>query len=216
MVLVPPTIMKTIIKVSAMAIIFAMGFFSTEAAMLPGTEPKDWPADPARHVVKIERVIAKADDAKWITTAENLPADAAAVRAAALKQNENAVVGEKQWWYDQSVGVNIPFALTGEAVTYYSDLVTGYGKQVMNRYSKPGSHFTYSASVSRHLEFTLDEKTFQDVTVVTLSMDFSESFAATTTESLTFSKQRVVVFDKDGKALHISGDGETAAELMAI
>lgn len=208
--------MKTMTKLSGIATLFTMCALSTQAAMLPGAETKDWPADPATHVVKIERVITKADDAKWIIAAENLPADAAAVRAAALKEDANAVVGDKQWWYIESLNVKIPFALTGDAVTYYSELITGYGKKVMNRYSKPGSNFSYSATVSQHAAFTLDEKTFQNVTVVTLSMEFSENFAATTTEAMTFSKQRTVVFDKDGKALHISGDGETFAEIMAI
>lgn len=208
--------MKTMTKLSGIATLLAMCALSIQAAMLPGAETKDWPTDPASHVVKIERVITKADDAKWITAAENLPADAVALRAEVLKQDENAVVAEKQWWHSESLNVKIPFALTGDAVTYYSDLITSYGKQVMNRYSKPGSSFTYSASVSQHTEFAIDEKTFQNVTVVTLSMKFSESFAATTTEAMNFSKQRVVVFDKDGKALHCSGDGETFAEIMAI
>jgi hypothetical protein len=47
-------------------------------------------------------------------------------------------------------------------------------------------------------------------------MEFSENFAATTTEAMNFSKQRVIVFDKDSKALYISGDGETQAPVMAI
>jgi hypothetical protein len=208
--------MKTITKPAGIATLITMCALSTQAAMLPGSEPKDWPADPSSHVVKIERVITKADDAKWIAAAESLPADAAALREAAKKQDKNAAVVAKQWWYMESVNVKIPFALTGDAVTYYSDLVTGFGKQAMKRYSKPGSNFTYSASVSHHAEFTVDEKKFQNVTVVTLSMEFSENFAATTTEAMNFSKQRVIVFDKDSKALYISGDGETQAPVMAI
>lgn len=208
--------MKTITKLSGIATLFTMCALSTQGAMLPGSEPKDWPADPASHVVKIERVITKADDAKWIAAAENLPVTAAAVRTAALKEDPNAVVGEKQWWYQETLGVKIPFAVTGAAVTYYTDLVTGFGKLAMKRYSKPSSNFAYNASVSQHAEYTIDEKTFQNVTVVTLSMKFSESFAASTTEAMTFSKERVIVFDKDGKALHISGDGDTMAEIMAI
>jgi hypothetical protein len=115
-----------------------------------------------------------------------------------------------------STNVKIPFALTGEAVTYYSALVTGFGKQVIIGYVKPDSHFTYKASVSQHAEFTLDEKKFQNVTVVTLSMKFNESFAATTDATVTFSKKRVIVFDKDGKALHVSGDGETQVMISVI
>lgn len=90
--------MKTMTKLAGIAALAAMCSLSTEAAVMAGSKPKEWPADPASHVVKIERTITKADDAKWITAAESVLADAAAVRAAALQNDANAVVGEKQWW----------------------------------------------------------------------------------------------------------------------
>lgn len=193
-----------------------MVLFHAEAELLPGAELQEWPADSTRHVVKIERVVAKPDDAKWIAAAENVPADAVAMRVAAQKEQPDAVVGEKQWWYKQAVNVKIPYALTADAVTYYQELVTGFGKQAMKRYSNPGSRFSYSATVSQHATYTLDQKTYQHVTVVTMRMEFSESFAATVTEAMDFSKQRVVVFDQEGKVLHVSGDGATEVPIMAI
>lgn len=60
----------------------------------------------------------------------------------------------------ESGDVHVPFALTGDSVTYYAGLVTGFGKRVIHGHSKPGSHYTYKASVSEHAEFTLDEKNF--------------------------------------------------------
>lgn len=204
--------MKTLTKLAGIAALAAMCSLPTRAAVLAGSEPKEWPADPASHVVKIERVMTRADDAKWITAAESIPADATAVLAAARQKDVNAAVGEKQWWYMESGDVHIPHALTGEAVTYYSALVTDCGKRVVKGYLKPSSYFAYKASVAEHAEFTLDDKNFQNVTVVTLSMKLRHG----SDTSISFSKQRVIVFDKDGKALHISGDGETQVMIAVI
>jgi hypothetical protein len=189
---------------------------STDAAMLPGAEAKEWPADPTRHVVTMERASKDEEDAKWIAAAERAPVDAELLRKEVLKQDENAAVAEGQWWYQEAVAVKIPFALTAEAVTYYSDLVTGYGKQKMKRYSQPGSSFQYKAKVTRHEKLTHNGTPLVDVTVVTLEAEFSQNFCATVTEAMSFSKQRTVIFDKNGKVLHISGDGETEARIMAI
>ncbi len=204
--------MKTMTKLAGISSFVAMCSLSTQAAVLEGSEPKEWPADPASHVVKIKRTITEADDAKWITAAENIPADAAAVRAAALQHDANAAVGEKEWWYMESEDVKIPFALTGDTVTFYSGLVTGYGMQKAQRFIKPSSHFSYNATVSQQDKFTLDEKTFQNVTVVTLRMKFRYE----SDRSISLSKQRVVVFNKDGKALHVSGDGKTQVKISVI
>lgn len=192
----------------------AMGY--AQAAMLEGSKPKEWPANPAQHVVTMERVINNPADAALITAAESAAPAPAVLLVAVRKQQPNATLVPKQWWHQEAVGVKIPFALTTEAIAYYSELVMGFGKQKLERYMQPSSHFTYNAKVEKHLSFDCDGKTFRDVSVVTLSMDFSEDFASTMTEGLSFSKKRVVVFDAAGKVLHISGDGETETAILAI
>jgi hypothetical protein len=187
---------------------------SAHASMLPDAVQKEWPANPARHVVTIKRVSNNDAEAKMIAAAEAAVPAKADVLAAA--QQDPAPAGEKLWWHDEQLGIKIPFAITGEAVAYYSALIDGYGKQALTRYIEPGSEMTYQASVAAAESVELDGKTFKNVFVVSMSLMFSENFAATSTEGMMFSKERKVVLDKDGKVLHVSGDGPTQAAIVAI
>ena len=204
--------MKTlrILALSAVAIVHS------EAAMLPGSETKEWPADPARHIVKVDRIFTTEAESALITAAENLAPNEKELLAEAQKQDEAAKLVAKQWWYQEALSVKIPFALTADAVTYYTELVTGFGKQKLLRYSHPASSFHYEAKVAKHESYESDGKTFTNVSVVTLSMTFSENFVTTVTEGMEFSKTRVVIFDAAGKVLHTSGDGVTQVPILAI
>lgn len=124
--------------------------------------------------------------------------------------------GDKVWWYQEQLGIRIPFAITADAVAYYSDLVVAYGKQALNRYTQPSSRLDYHAGVKFHKEFKLDDQTFNDVHVVTLKLVFSQNFVATQTEGMHFEKERVVILDPEGKVLRISGDGPTEVPVLAI
>jgi hypothetical protein len=184
------------------------------AAMLEGSQPKKWPANPARHVLTIKREAADAKQAGLIAAAEAAPADAEALKKAIGEGP--APKDASQWWYREDLGIRIPFAITGEAVTYHSALIEGYGKQELVRFIEPSSNLDYHATVAHHAEFTLDGKTHKDVDVVTLRLTFSEQFAATGTEGMNFEKQRTVVMDSAGKVLAISGDGVTEVAIIAI
>ena len=184
--------------------------------MAPGSEPKDWPANPEKHVVSIKRVSADETEAKLIDAAESLEHDGIGPDPVTPGEPRLATPPKGQWWHKEELGIKIPFAITKDTIAYYSDLVTGYGKQAAKRYMEPNSNFTYEAKVAKQAEFSIDGKTFKDVSVVTMEMKFSENFAATVTEGLSFDKRRTVVFDGDGKVLHVSGDGPTEAAILAI
>jgi hypothetical protein len=184
--------------------------------MAPGSEPKDWPANPKRHVVSVKRISTDEAGAKLIAAAEELPHDGIGPDPVEPGEPRLETPPKEQWWQKEELGIKIPFAITKDAIAYYSELVTGYGKQATKRYMEPSSNFTYEAKVAKQTEFSIDGKTFKDVSVVTMEMKFMESFAATTTEALSFEKRRTVVFDGDGKVLHVSGDGPTEAAILAI
>jgi hypothetical protein len=194
----------------------ALVMIHADAAMLPGSETKEWPANPAAHEVKIKRIFQNEAEAALITAAENAAPDQAALRAVALKHKEVAKVVAKQWWTHEALGVKIPFALTADAISYYSDLLNGFGKQTLTRYSPPNSQFHYVAKVAKHASFTCGGITLLNVSVVTLSMNFNENFVTTTTEGMNFTKERIVIFDAKGKLLLTSGDGETTPAVLAI
>lgn len=198
------------------------------AAVEAGTEPKDWPANPAKHLVTVRRVSADQKQAAMIAAAEAAQPSKEALRKAAeagerngspgLAQPKEALppAGDKVWWYQEQLGIRIPCAITADAVAYYSDLVGKYGKQDFKRYVEPSSRLDYHATVDTHQKFEHHGQTFEDVHVVTLKLAFSQNFAATQTEGMHFRKERVVILDAKGKVLHITGDGPTEVPILAI
>lgn len=198
------------------------------AAVLEGSQPKEWPANPAKHQVVISRTAADAKQTAMIAAAEAAQPSKEILRQAAEASDRNDApglvkpqeakvpAGDKVWWYKEELGIRIPCAITAEAVAYYSDLVGKYGKQNLKRYMEPSSRLDYAAGVKFHQEFKLGDKTFKDVHVVTLKLTFSQNFAATTTEGMRFEKERVVVLDAAGKVLLVTGDGPTEVPILAI
>ncbi len=184
------------------------------AAVLEGSEPKEWPADPAKHEVTVRREAADPKQAAMIAAAEAAPVSKAVLRQAA---GADAVpAGERVWWYKEELGIRIPCAITADAVAYYSELVRTYGKQALKRYVQPSSSLDYHATVAFHKEFKQERETYKDVHVVTLKLSFAQNFVATTTEGMSFEKERVVILDAGGKVLKITGDGPTEVPILAI
>ena len=84
--------------------------------------------------------------------------------------------GGDVWWYQENLGIRIPYAITGDAVTYYSELVASNAKKAFKSYGEPSSRLDYHAGVKFHKEFKLDDKTFKDVNVVSLQLRFAANF----------------------------------------
>jgi hypothetical protein len=176
--------------------------------------PKEWPANTNRHTVTIIRSAGDDVGRALIARAEGLQPDR--VELAKAAGDVPLPTKGKVWWFREQFGIRLPYAVTGDAVTYYTGLVTGYGKTRMKRYAEPSSALKYTAAVKRHERFELDGKSWQNVDVVTLKLEFRQSFCATGTEAFGFTKERTVVFDAQGKVLHVSGDGVTDVPVMAI
>lgn len=184
------------------------------AAMLPGAELKEFPANPEKHVVQIQRKAATEADRKMIAAAEAAVPDKEALQKAL--GDKPMARDEVQWWHQEQLGVRIPFAVTGAAVEYFRKLVEGYQKQAFKRYSEPTSKLDYEAGVAFHKSFEHEGRTFKDVHVVTLKLSFSEHFAATVTEGMDFEKHRIVILDAKGAVLAIYGDGPTEVPVLAV
>ena len=201
---------------------------ATAAPPVPGFEPKEWPANPAKHQINVRREAADKKQSALIAAAEAAQPSKETLRQAleapdrddplglARPKDAKVPVGDKVWWYKEQLGIRIPCAITADAVAYYSDLVRGYGKQALQRHAEPSSRLDYHASVKFHKEFKLAGKTFTDVHVDTLRLIFDQNFAATATEGMHFQKERMVVLDANGKVLHICGDGPTEVPILAM
>jgi hypothetical protein len=186
------------------------------------TGPKDWPVDATKHVVVIKRDAADEKQSAIIAAAEATLASQQAIQKAAeeSKKADPAAAAipqdDKTWWYEEKLGTRIPYAITNEAITYYVEFVNNLGKKAFKSYAQPSSSLDYHASVTSLIAFSIDEKTFKDVNVVTMNLTFSANFTAEATSGLGFSKTRVVVLDASNKVLHISGDGPTEAAILML
>jgi hypothetical protein len=203
-------------------------FGAAKAGIKPDSQPKEWPANPAKHQVVIRRETADNQQSNVIAAAEAAQPSKETLRQAAEARDRNdppglaqpkdakAPAGDKVWWYKEQLGIRIPCAITTDAIAYYSDLVRKYGSQAFKRYAEPSSRLDYRAGVKFHKEFKLGDKTFNDVHVVALKLTFDQNFAATATEGMHFEKERMVILDAGSKVLHISGDGPTEVPILAI
>ena len=217
---------------TASAAIFALAFAllagsaisqSTTAAMLAPKEgeaagPKDWPADPTKHQLVIKRETTDAKQSAMITAAEAAQAPREALHKAALEEVGQPAIpqGDKVWWYQEKLGIRIPYSITSDAITYFTEIVATNAKKAFKSYALPSSSLDYHASVKFHKEFKLDDKTFMDVNVVTLKLSFTANFTAEATAGLRFEKTRVVVLDAANKVIHVSGDGPTETKIMMM
>jgi hypothetical protein len=195
---------------------------ATAAVMAPkegeAAGPKDWPADPAKHQIVIKRETTDAKLSAMITAAEAAPVPKEALHKAALEDAGQPAIpqDEKVWWYQEKLGIRIPYSLTGDAITYYSEVVANHAKKAFKSYAQPSSRLDYHASVEFHKEFKLDDKTFEYVNVVTLKLTFDANFTAAATAGLNFEKTRVVVLDAANKVLYVSGDGPTETRIRMM
>lgn len=172
---------------------------NVSGAMVAGSQTKVWQANAERHVMTMKRHASNAGETNMIAAAE----------AAAPK-------GTNTWCSGEKSNIKIPFAITREALAYYEALIQGYQRKSWTTYLEPRSEMTYKATLTHHDSYALSGKTYKDVYVVTLKLDFSASFTGNATEGIEFSKERTVVLDAKGSILCILGDGETEAPMLAI
>ncbi len=125
--------MKKEIMTAAVCAVLMASMQVQGARVAGGDKPKDWPANPDRHVIKIERKAADDIGKKMIEAAEV------------------AKSGTGVWWMTKDgsdvmvSGMKMPYALTLEALDYYSGRVRNYQKQAWpGRYSEPQSSLTYN------------------------------------------------------------------------
>ena len=162
------------------------------------------------HIIEVQRTIRAENDMRMITIAESTYPPRTevleAVKTAHFKLDE-VPQENKLWWYSEFDNVRIPYAITGEAIDYYVKLVQGYRRREWKSDIEPSSKFSYSASVEFKNSYEKDEKKFRHVYVVKMKLSMSARFASLA--AISFTKERIVVLDRQGKILAIFGDGKT-------
>lgn len=187
----------------------AMGLFAARAfasVAIPDTPAREWPPNPEMHKISITRTAATAQEYAAIRVAEA----AYPARDAVLKvfQGEAPKNESKLWWYWEMSGTRLPYAITGDAVNYYTRLVKRYRTESDHGYWEPRSNFTYKASAKWHGdEVTIEGMQLSRVWEVDMQMDYTHSEASGF--MMMFSKTRKVILDQNCRVLDIFGDGET-------
>lgn len=168
------------------------------ADIVPGSAPKNWPANPQRHGIQLKRT----------------PEDEASLKKIALA--EVAPSGTNAWSRGSQLGIRLPFSLTRDALEYYEGVVRGYQKRSWKTYIEPRSGVDYTATVSHKNTFERDGRSFREVDVVEMTLSFHAEFTEEGTQGVHFKKSRTVVLDAKGRVVAVFGDGPTEAPVLAI
>lgn len=178
--------------------------FGLEAAQLEGSQTKEFPANAKAHVLSLSRTAADEAGKKMIAAAE----------AAQPDKNE--------WWItrdgkaDLKNKIKVPYAITGEALNYYFELIKAYQKKAFVAYNQPNSKLNYTATAKHKKEFKHAGKIYANVYVVTMDLKFNANFTEDATTGVHVMKKRTVILDVKGKILAIDGDNDTWGAQLAI
>jgi hypothetical protein len=142
--------------------------------------------------IAISRTYADSTCMRMLRLAESLPPDTAELFKVMPDQEKQAIPPSEKngvWWC-LTINMRIPYAITDKAVKYYAD-------STLDWFARGGGplQMTYNADVKYYDTYD----TYAQVYVAHLSLAFQGGIG--------FSKQRIVVFDKNGKLLNILGDG---------
>jgi len=183
-------------KVSAAAILAVAAVAAeTFGAMLVGTEPKEWPANPQKHTISITREASDDIGKKMIEAAEKARPESG------------------QWWVVKdgepvlTCGLKTPHAITKGALDYYTEKIKEFQGRAWKQYMEPSSSLVYKASVSHAQEFSLNGQTYNDVYVVHMALTVNVAMISDVSGT-TFMKKRTVVVDKSGVPQSIAGDAD--------
>jgi hypothetical protein len=150
--------------------------------------------------VAIHRTYADSMAMRLLRLAESTPPDTAELFKVMNSQAKQAIPpAEKNgvWWWNVIGGVRVAYAITDKAVKYYAD-------HTLDRIARGGgvTQMTYNTDLKYYDNYGYASDTYTQVYVAQMSLTFQEGIG--------FSKQRIVVFDKNGQLLKIYGDGEPA------
>ncbi len=135
--------------------------------------------------------------------------------AAVYPWQHNLIPESGYWWYMRFDGVYLPFAITIDAINYYENFIDSLAIKEQDDFYKT-AEFEYEAQVNFHDSFDIYEAGYTNPTpeqllgsfenVYVVEMDLRFRFDCGTDCLLSTGKQRVVVFDDEGKLLEVFYD----------
>ena len=162
----------------------------------------------------VERAAASAFESSLIAQAEAAYPPRDSVLAAALWGGFSQIPEAGYWYYSSFDGVLIPYAITGDAVTYYSELIDSLERETSAFFTQ--AELEYKAAVS--FEETYEEpspegvapspKSFERVYVVSMSLKWFQYCGSLC--AMWIDQKRVVIFDEAGTLRRVFLDGPTS------
>jgi len=181
---------------------------TTVAAEPPRFQPPDQSASEGNHTISIKRTFATEELGAFILAAESLVparADVLSVMEGRGLEAMKTLQPKDLWWYHKTDETLIPYAITSGCLLHLTERTTEFEKSVAEGTRRLGSGHSalkYSATVAHYENFKLEGQKFQNVTVVVMSLDWSQ-------RAMWFSKKRVVVFDEKRNPVKVFYDGTT-------
>ena len=161
---------------------------------------------PGPFTVNIQRSFQNTTEEQLIEIAESVCPNPADVAASCL----DSEAGDGcRWWCSDPDSIAIPYAITGEAVQYYVDLVHKFENAAVENPQDTGAlsaTVSYCVGIEHYDVWTLGEQSFNGVYVVSMELNWSYFCGPLCATGVDMS--RVVVLDPDGHVLSVSDDGE--------
>lgn len=164
---------------------------------------------------QIERIYSNDFEKNLITIAESIYPPRDSVLSVTPPELLPFIPDSNYWFYQTFDGVVIPYAITSEAIIYYSEIIDTLKSRQNSFIYK--AVFSYSAKVTFNNIYIfegidpmtglpLQSETFNDVYVI--SMDLSWDHYCGPECGLYIDHKRIVVFDNQGNLIKIFYDGE--------
>ena len=124
------------------------------------------------------------------------------------------IPASKYWFYSSFDGIYIPYAITKEAVEYYSNLIDQFNANKSDSFFQT-AELVYSASVEFHENYLspsansrgepVTPEEFESVYVVKLILEWEQYCGPVC--AMWINKERIAVFDETGQLLDVFLDG---------
>ena len=180
------------------------------------SSPDSGQQPPKREFTKnIERVFLNEFEQNLIITAESFYPPRDSVLNAASPEFQIFIPDTNYWFYDSFDGVRIPYAITIDAINYYSNIIDLLNASPNSLIYK--ADFDYKAEVAYFNSYsfegidpftgdTLPSISFNNVFVV--KMDLSWDHSCGPECGLYIIHKRIVIFNSEGELLQIFHDGK--------
>lgn len=166
-----------------------------------------------RYGVEIVRDYENHQQAKLISLAERTQPSHDAVAAKTASEGGSSpatAAGENLWWYTTFDGIRIPYAVTSDALSYYTAVIDSFMAgdfSATNGLTMKKAFLKYEAHVQEQAEYPLGGDTLTGVSVVHMTLSWSQYCGPEC--AMAFFKERTVIFDQHGDIIAVLDDGET-------